>query len=83
MKYIAHINVMPQKALLDPQGKAVSHSLKKIISSGTGDVRVGKHIELEIEASSDMEAHQIAEESCKKLLCNPVMEYYEFTIKPI
>jgi phosphoribosylformylglycinamidine synthase len=83
MKYIAHINVMPQKALLDPQGKAVSNSLKKIISSGTGDVRVGKHIELEIEASSDMEANQIVDEACKKLLCNPIMEYYEFTIKPI
>ena len=50
MKFNAHINVMPQKALLDPQGRAVTGSMKNLDLSQIENVRIGKHITLEIEA---------------------------------
>lgn len=80
MKYIAHINVMPLTELLDPQGKAVNSSLHNLGLSQVGNVRIGKHITLDIEAASKDEAAQLAEDACKKLLANMVMEQYEMTI---
>ena len=68
---------MPLKDLLDPQGKAVMGGLSNLGLQGVEDVRVGKHITLQIEAGSEDAAKQIAEEASKKLLANPVMEYYE------
>jgi phosphoribosylformylglycinamidine synthase subunit PurS len=81
MKYTAHINVMPQKALLDPQGRAVSSSMKNLQLSGIDNVRIGKHITLEVEADSKESASQQVEIACKKLLANPIMETYEFTLE--
>ncbi len=52
MKFIAEINIMPQKALLDPQGKAVSANLKNIGLDACGNVRIGKHITMEVDAGS-------------------------------
>lgn len=80
MKYIAHINIMPLKELLDPQGKAVTGSLHNLGLSQIQDVRIGKHITLQIEAADKSEAQRIAEDSCKKLLANAVMEAFEVTI---
>lgn len=77
MTYNVQIKVMPLKDLLDPQGKAVLGGLKNLGLSTIADVRVGKHITLQIDASSEAEARQIAEEASKKLLANPVMEFYE------
>ncbi|MFN8283804.1 MAG: phosphoribosylformylglycinamidine synthase subunit PurS [Chitinophagales bacterium] len=79
MLYTAEINVMPLKELLDPQGKAVESSLNKL-DFHASNVRIGKHITLKIEAISKEDATQKVEEACKKLLHNPVMEYYEFKI---
>jgi phosphoribosylformylglycinamidine synthase PurS subunit len=79
MIYTAEINVMPLKELLDPQGKAVESSLNKL-GFHTTNVRIGKHITLKIEADSKEAASLKVEEACKKLLYNPVMEYYEFVI---
>ena len=80
MKYTAHINVMPLKELLDPQGKAVNSSLHNLGLTGVNDVRIGKHITLSIEAGSKEAAEQITTDACKKLLANPVMEAFDFTI---
>lgn len=80
MKFIAEIDVMPHKALLDPQGKAVSGGLNSLGLDGVQDVRVGKHITITIEAATPDEARDIAETACKKLLVNPVMEYFELEI---
>jgi phosphoribosylformylglycinamidine synthase len=80
MKYIAHINVMPLKELLDPQGKAVNSSLHNLGLAQVADVRIGKHITLHIDAASKDAAAQVAEEACKKLLANQVMEAYDYTI---
>lgn len=80
MKFRAEINVMPLKALLDPQGKAVSNSMKNLSLSEITNVRIGKHISLEIDAENKVTAHAKAEEACKKLLANQIMESFEFEI---
>lgn len=71
---------MPHKALLDPQGKAVTASMKNLGLSEIENVRIGKHITLEIEASDKETATQKVEEACKKLLANLIMESYEYEI---
>ena len=71
---------MPLKDLLDPQGKAVLGGLKNLGLSGVSDVRIGKHIDLSIEASTEKEALDMATEAAKKLLANQVMEQFEVTI---
>ena len=83
MKFRAEINVMPLKALLDPQGKAVSSSMKNIGLPEITNVRIGKHISLEIEAKDKKQAEVKVESACKKLLANLIMETYEFVIEVI
>ena len=80
MKYTAHINVMPLKELLDPQGKAVNNSLHNLGLTNINDVRIGKHISLQLEATSKDEAEKMAREACKKLLANQVMESFDVTL---
>jgi phosphoribosylformylglycinamidine synthase subunit PurS len=80
MKFTAQVTVMPMKELLDPQGKAVMSGLGNLGFRDVDDVRVGKNISLRIEAASKEEAQKIAEEASRKLLANPVMEYYEITV---
>jgi phosphoribosylformylglycinamidine synthase PurS subunit len=77
MIYTAQVKVMPLKELLDPQGKAVKGGLENLGLDGVEDVRVGKNITLLINADTEDKARQIAEEASKKLLANPVMEYFE------
>lgn len=80
MKFTAHINVMPLKELLDPQGKAVTESLHNLGLSQVQQVRIGKHVTLSIDAASIDEAKAKTEEACKKLLANQVMESYSFEV---
>jgi phosphoribosylformylglycinamidine synthase len=80
MTYTVQIKVMPLKELLDPQGKAVMGGLQNLGLGGVEDVRVGKNITLQVNADSADKAKQIAEEASKKLLSNPVMEYYEVLV---
>lgn len=80
MTYHVQIKVMPLKDLLDPQGKAVLGGLQNLGLGKIADVRVGKHITLDIEAESETEARQLAEDASKKLLANPVMEFYEIEL---
>jgi phosphoribosylformylglycinamidine synthase subunit PurS len=81
MKFNVQVKVMPLKELLDPQGKAVISGLGNLGFKNVQDVRVGKNISLHIDADSEDEARKIAEEASKKLLANPVMEYYEIEIQ--
>lgn len=74
MNFIAEINIMPLKDLLDPAGKAVQGGLIKLGISKIQDVRIGKHIKLNIDCESERTAKRIAEEAVEKLLANPVME---------
>ena len=80
MIYTVQIKVMPLKELLDPQGKAVMGGLQNLGLSGVEDVRVGKNITLQLNAASAEQAKQLAEEASKKLLANPVMEYFEVSV---
>ncbi|QEC67433.1 phosphoribosylformylglycinamidine synthase subunit PurS [Panacibacter ginsenosidivorans] len=77
MTYNVQIKVMPLKDLLDPQGKAVMGGLKNLGINSVEDVRIGKHITLQIDADSEDAAKALADEASKKLLANPVMEFYE------
>ena len=80
MSYTVQIKVMPLKELLDPQGKAVMSGLQNLGIKTVEDVRIGKNISLQVDADSMDAAKQIAEEASKKLLANPVMEYYEISV---
>ena len=80
MIFTAQIKVMPLKNLLDPQGKAVLGVLTNLGITGVKDVRIGKQIELQIEAENETIAKEKAEDAAKKLLANQVMEMYEITI---
>jgi phosphoribosylformylglycinamidine synthase len=83
MKFKAEIDVMPHAALLDPQGKAVSNSMPNVGLPNIHDVRIGKHISMELEANTEAEAHSMVETACKKLLANLIMESYTFTVKAL
>ncbi len=78
--FTVEIKVMPLKELLDPQGKAVLNGLQNLNLSAIEEVRVGKNISLQITAENEEEASKIAEQASKKLLANPVMEYFEITV---
>jgi len=80
--FTAEVKVMPLKELLDPQGKAVLDGLKQLGLQHVNDVRIGKHINLQIEAATKEEAYTLAEKAAKKLLANPVMEEYTIQIIP-
>jgi phosphoribosylformylglycinamidine synthase PurS subunit len=81
MKFRASIDIMPLPALLDPQGKAVSSNMKNIGLSSIDNVRIGKHITLEVEAGSQAEAEEQVKTACEKLLTNQIMEQFEFRLE--
>ena len=72
---------MPLKELLDPQGKAVLGGLSNLGMKNVEDVRIGKNITLQVDAASKEEAMGLAEQASKKLLANPVMEYFEINVE--
>ncbi len=80
MIFTVEIKVMPLKNLLDPQGKAVLGGLANLGLTGINDVRIGKQIELSIDAENETAAREMADEAAKKLLANAVMEMYEITV---
>jgi len=83
MKFHASIEIMPHKVLLDPQGKAVTSGLQNLGMNQIENVRVGKHITLEIEADDQSSAEAKVEEACKKLLANQIMESYEYKLEAV
>jgi phosphoribosylformylglycinamidine synthase len=80
MNFSVQVKVMPLKELLDPQGKAVMGGLRNLGLQSVSDVRIGKTIQLQVEAGTAEQAKQIAEEASKKLHANPVMEYFEVAV---
>ena len=83
MKFKAEIDIMPLKSLLDPQGKAVSASMKNIDLSEIDNVRIGKHITLDVEADNLESAEQKVDTACEKMLCNQIMESYSFKLSQL
>ena len=80
MKFKAEIDVMPLDALLDPQGKAVTNSMKNMRLAQIDGLPIAKHIRLFVEAASMAEAKQIVDTACKKMLANQIMESYHFEL---
>lgn len=69
-----------KSGVLDVQGKAVEHGIKGLGHGEAGSVRIGRLIEFSIDKGSEEEAREVADELCRKLLANPIMEEYEIKI---
>jgi phosphoribosylformylglycinamidine synthase len=83
MKFKAEIDIMPQEALLDPQGKAVSNSMPNIGLPEITGVRIGRHVRLFLDAASQQESEAKVDEACKKMLANLIMETYSFVVEAV
>jgi len=81
--FLARIIVKLKPSILDPQGKAVHHALQNLGMNQVEDVRMGKEIEMWIDTTSQHDAERIAREASDKLLANPVMEDFSFTIEKL
>ncbi len=80
MSYLARVDVMLKPGISDPQGQTIEKALPVLGYEGVSGVRVGKRIQLEVDASSPDEAKIRVEEMCERLLANPVIESYEVSI---
>ena len=70
------VNVTPKEGILDPQGRAVESSLPHLGVTGVTDVRVGRRVELSVDARSEAEARATVERLAGELLSNPLIEAY-------
>lgn len=80
MSYAARVDVMLKPGISDPQGQTIERALPVLGYEGVRGVRVGKRIQLEVDASSPEEARSKVTEMCERLLANPVIESYEVSI---
>jgi len=78
----AHVIVMPKAVVNDPQGVTVRHGLGALGFAEVSDVRVGKYIEISLDAANEREARHRVEEMCRQLLANHVIEDFRFEIEP-
>lgn len=76
-RYRIEVRVTPRVGLLDPEGKAIQHALQSLGYAGVEDVRVGKHIEMDVEAENEASALEAGRLMCRRLLANPVTEDYD------
>jgi phosphoribosylformylglycinamidine synthase subunit PurS len=81
--YQATITITLRKSILDVQGKAVEHGIHSMGMTTVANVRIGKHVQLDIDAQDETEARQITDEACRKILANQVMEDYSYTIAKV
>jgi len=77
---LAKIYVTPKKAILDPQGKAITNSLHALHYDEVADVRMGKYLELQLKGLSRGQAEQRVEDMCRRLLANLIIEDFRFEI---
>ncbi|HEX2234769.1 MAG TPA: phosphoribosylformylglycinamidine synthase subunit PurS [Actinomycetota bacterium] len=80
MTWSVRVNVMPKAGIADPQGQTIARALPALGYGGVSGVRVGKRIELEVEAADAEEARARAVDMCERLLANPVIESFEVTL---
>ena len=81
--YKARIQITLRSSILDPQGKAVQHAVHQLGYGSVETVRMGKYAEVQMGAESREEAEKMTRELCERVLTNPVMEDYTFTIEPV
>jgi phosphoribosylformylglycinamidine synthase len=79
--FLAKVRVTLRSSILDPQGKAVELAVSTLGVRGVRDVRIGKYIEFQVDQPSEAEVRRTAEEVCRRLLANPVMEDYTLDIE--
>lgn len=79
-RFQLEVRIKPRPGLLDPEGKAIHHALDSLGFEGVDDVRVGKLVDLQLEAPSEEEAIERATQMCRKLLANPVTENFRITV---
>jgi phosphoribosylformylglycinamidine synthase len=79
-RFRIEVRVTPRPGLLDPEGKAIQHALSSLGYAGAEDVRVGKLIELDLQAASEEAALETARTMCRRLLANPVTEDYDVRV---
>ena len=79
--YKAKVNVTLRPSILDPKGKAAHHALQNLGLNKVEKVRIGKFIEMDVNADNEEAAKEIAESACVKLLANEVMEDFEIEIE--
>ena len=77
----AKIHVTLKQGILDPQGKAVEHALATLGYRAVSNVRVGKHIELELDESAVSDAEAQVKSMCEKLLANTIIEEYTYELE--
>jgi phosphoribosylformylglycinamidine synthase PurS subunit len=75
------VRIMPRAGILDPQGQAVEHALASLGFPGVTQVRIGRTVELRVEAGGEAEAREAAKRMCERLLANPVTE--DFTVDAV
>lgn len=80
MSYVARVDVMLKPGISDPQGQTIERALPVLGYPGVREVRVGKRIQLQVDAASADEARSKVTEMCERLLANPVIESYEVSI---
>ena len=78
--YLARIDVMLKPLVNDPQGLAVRDGLRELGFAGVQAVRVGKHIEVTLDAASPAAAETEVDSMCRKLLANGVIESFSFAL---
>ena len=81
MSYSARVDVLLKPGIADPQGQTIQRALPALGYDGVGNVRVGKLIELEVDADSPQHAKEKVLEMCEKFLANPVIESFEVNIQ--
>lgn len=79
--YTAHVTITLRRAILDVQGKTVELALHSLRMPQLTNVRIGKYVEMVVQAPDAQTARDVADEACSKLLANPVMEDYAISIE--
>jgi len=77
----ARVFITPKKGVLDPQGKAIEHSLHALGFAEAREVHLGKYVELTLDGTDVAQARQRTDEMCRQLLANGVIEDYRFDIE--
>ena len=77
----ARVFITPKKGVLDPQGKAIEHSLHALGFTEAHEVHLGKYVELSLSGVDRGRAQQRVDDMCRKLLANGVIEDYRFEIE--
>jgi len=83
LRFLAHVRVMPKAEVADPQGNAVCQALNTLGYTGVEEVRVGKFMEVIVDAQEQEEARTQVAEMCRKILSNPVIEDFSFEIRAL